>query len=39
MKTEPQKEHGWLQTMVGEWTIEGEATTLMALRYDPRRQG
>jgi hypothetical protein len=26
MKTEPQKEHQWLQQLVGEWTYEGEAT-------------
>ncbi len=26
MKTEPQKEHQWLQKLVGEWTFEGEAT-------------
>jgi hypothetical protein len=26
MKTEPQKEHRWLQKLVGEWTYEAEAT-------------
>jgi hypothetical protein len=26
MKTEPQKEHQWLNRLVGEWTYEGEAT-------------
>ena len=26
MKTEPQKEHQWLQKLVGEWICEGEAT-------------
>jgi len=26
MKTEPQKEHQWLQQLVGEWTYEGEAS-------------
>ena len=26
IKTEPQKEHRWLQKLVGEWTFEGEAT-------------
>jgi len=26
MKTEPQKEHQWLQKLVGEWTYETEAT-------------
>jgi hypothetical protein len=26
MKIEPQKEHQWLQKLVGEWTCEGEAT-------------
>lgn len=26
MKVEPQKEHQWLQQLVGEWTFEGEAT-------------
>jgi hypothetical protein len=26
MKTESQKEHRWLQQLVGEWTYEGEAT-------------
>ena len=26
METEPQKEHAWLQKLVGEWTFEGEAT-------------
>ncbi len=26
MNTEPQKEHQWLQKLVGEWTFEGEAT-------------
>jgi Protein of unknown function (DUF1579) len=26
MKSEPQKEHQWLQKLVGEWTLEGEAT-------------
>jgi hypothetical protein len=25
MKTEPQKEHHWLQQLVGEWTSEAEA--------------
>jgi hypothetical protein len=25
MKVEPQKEHHWLQKLVGEWTCEGEA--------------
>jgi hypothetical protein len=25
MKTEPQKEHLWLQRFIGEWTFEGEA--------------
>jgi len=24
MKSEPQKEHGWLQKLVGEWTCEAE---------------
>ena len=24
MKTEPQKEHQWLQQLLGEWTYEGE---------------
>ena len=27
LTTEPQKEHQWLQKLVGEWTFEGEATT------------
>jgi uncharacterized protein DUF1579 len=26
MKAEPQKEHEWLQQLVGEWTLEGEGT-------------
>ena len=26
MKTEPHKEHQWLQKLVGEWTCESEAT-------------
>ena len=26
MTTEPQQEHEWLQQLVGEWTLEGEAT-------------
>jgi hypothetical protein len=26
MNIEPQKEHQWLQKLVGEWTYEGEAT-------------
>lgn len=26
MKTEPQKEHEWLQKLVGEWTFDVEAT-------------
>jgi hypothetical protein len=26
MAAEPQKEHQWLQRLVGEWTVEGEAT-------------
>jgi Protein of unknown function (DUF1579) len=26
MKTEPQKEHQWLQKLIGEWTYETEAT-------------
>ncbi len=26
MKIEPQKEHEWLQRLVGEWTFEGEMT-------------
>ncbi len=25
MKTEPQKEHRWLRTLVGEWTYDSEA--------------
>jgi hypothetical protein len=25
MKAEPQKEHQWLQKLVGEWTMEGES--------------
>lgn len=25
MKTDPQKEHAWLQKLTGEWTYEGEA--------------
>jgi hypothetical protein len=25
MKTEPQKEHQWLQKLVGEWTYEVDA--------------
>lgn len=25
MKTEPQKEHTWLQKLIGEWTCESEA--------------
>jgi hypothetical protein len=25
MKAEPQKEHEWLQRLVGRWTFEGEA--------------
>src|SRR5687768_16701320 len=25
MKAEPQREHEWLQTLVGEWTSEAEA--------------
>ena len=25
MKTEPQKQHHWLQKLVGEWTVESEA--------------
>ena len=25
MKAQPQKEHGWLEKLVGEWTYEGEA--------------
>ena len=25
MKTEPQKEHQWLQKLLGEWTYEFEA--------------
>lgn len=27
MKSEPQKEHQWLDRLVGEWTCESEATT------------
>ena len=27
MKTEPQKQHQWLQKLVGEWTFEGEGIT------------
>jgi hypothetical protein len=27
VKTDPQKEHAWLQKLVGEWTYEGEAKT------------
>ena len=27
MKAEPQKEHEWLQKLVGEWTMEGECVT------------
>jgi hypothetical protein len=26
MKTEPQKEHQWLQRLVGEWTYESECS-------------
>jgi hypothetical protein len=26
MKAEPQKEHQWLQQLIGEWTYEAEAT-------------
>ena len=26
MKTEPQKEHQWLQKLVGEWTYESECS-------------
>jgi hypothetical protein len=26
MQTEPQKEHQWLQRLVGEWTMEGECS-------------
>ena len=26
MKAEPQKEHEWLQKLVGEWASEAEAT-------------
>jgi hypothetical protein len=26
MQTEPQKEHQWLHKLVGEWTMEGEAS-------------
>lgn len=26
MKTEPQRQHQWLQKLVGEWTYEGEMT-------------
>jgi Protein of unknown function (DUF1579) len=26
MKNEPQKEHQWLQQLIGEWMYEGEAT-------------
>jgi hypothetical protein len=26
MKIEPQKEHHWLQKLIGDWTCEGEAT-------------
>lgn len=26
MKTEPEKEHHWLQKLIGDWTYEGEAT-------------
>ena len=26
MNAEPQKEHQWLQRLVGEWTYENEAT-------------
>lgn len=25
LKTEPQKEHQWLQKLVGEWTYEADA--------------
>ena len=25
MHTEPQKEHHWLQRLIGEWTYEAEA--------------
>jgi len=27
MKVEPQKEHDWLQNLVGEWSYEGECLT------------
>jgi hypothetical protein len=26
MKTEPQKEHEWLQRLVGEWTYESDCS-------------
>jgi len=25
MKVEPQKEHAWLQKLLGDWTAKGEA--------------
>ena len=31
MKTEPQKQHAWLQKLVGEWTYEGESPQQLAL--------
>ncbi len=30
IKTEPRKEHQWLQKLAGEWTFEGETTILLA---------
>ena len=35
MHVEPQKEHQWLQRLVGEWTLDGEAT--MAPGQPPER--
>ncbi len=32
MKTEPQKEHLWLQKLVGEWTYESECVMEPAKR-------
>ena len=35
MKTEPQKEHQWLERFVGEWTMEADPTTETAETAEP----
>src|SRR5688572_4835692 len=39
MTTEPQKEHQWLQKLVGQWTMEGEACSTPGAEPEHKSQG